>query len=173
MAFYTRNQWCGFIDISETSTPTWARVRLSEKLELDEGTKTESYNFVDSDSETTTITGFAPKFELEQFAEANDTLYAYLNKAQHEMDATKRETTFLFCRPGSEHYAELYPVMLTDIKVNAPDQKIEYTLASRGKATIGTWNISEGVPTFTPTSSTGSSTSGLTSGSTSGSTGGN
>ena len=168
MAFYTRNQWCGFIDISETSTPTWARVRLSEKLELDEGTKTESYNFVDSDSETTTITGFAPKFELEQFAEANDTLYAYLNKAQHEMDATKRETTFLFCRPGSEHYAELYPVMLTDIKVNAPDQKIEYTLASRGKATIGTWNISEGVPTFTPTSSTGSSTSGSTSGSTGG-----
>ena len=168
MAFYTRNQWCGFIDISETSTPTWARVRLSEKLELDEGTKTESYNFIDSDSETTTITGFAPKFELEQFAEANDTLYAYLNKAQHEMDATKRETTFLFCRPGSEHYAELYPVMLTDIKVNAPDQKIEYTLASRGKATIGTWNISEGVPTFTPTSSTGSSTSGSTSGSTGG-----
>lgn len=50
MAFYTRNQWCGFIDISETSTPTWARVRLSEKLELDEGTKTESYSFVDSDS---------------------------------------------------------------------------------------------------------------------------
>ena len=164
MAFYTRNQWCGFIDISETGTPTWARVRLSEKLELDEGTKTESYNFVDSDSETTTITGFAPKFELEQFAEANDTLYAYLNKAQHEMDATKRETTFLFCRPGSEHYAELYPVMLTDIKVNAPDQKIEYTLASRGKATIGTWSISEGVPTFTPTSSTSGSTSGSTGG---------
>lgn len=167
MAFYTRNQWCGFIDISETSTPTWARVRLSEKLQLDEGTKTESYNFVDSDSETTTITGFAPKFELEQFAEANDTLYAYLNKAQHEMNATKRETTFLFCRPGSEHYAEEYPVMLTDIKVNAPDQKIEYTLASRGKATIGTWSITEGVPTFTPSSSTDGSTSGK------GSTGGN
>lgn len=163
MAFYTRNQWCGFIDISETNTPTWARVRLSEKLELDEGTKTESYNFIDSDSETTTITGFAPKFELEQFAEANDTLYAYLNKAQHEMDATKRETNFLFCRPGSEHFAELYPVMLTDIKVNAPDQKIEYTLASRGKATIGTWAISDGVPTFTPASASvtsGSSTSG-------------
>jgi hypothetical protein len=157
MAFYTRNQWCGFIDISETSTPTWARVRLSEKLELDEGTKTESYNFVDSDSETTTITGFAPKFELEQFAEANDTLYAYLNKAQHEMDATKRETNFLFCRPGSEHFAELYPVMLTDIKVNAPDQKIEYTLASRGKATIGTWSISDNTPTFTPASASATS----------------
>lgn len=154
MAFYTRNQWCGFIDISETSTPTWARVRLSEKLELDEGTKTESYSFVDSDSETTTITGFSPKFELEQFAEANDQLYAYLNKAQHEMDATKRETTFLFCRPGSEHFAEEYPVMLTDIKVNAPDQKIEYTLASRGKATPGTWSIADGVPTFTPATST-------------------
>lgn len=66
------------------------------------------------------------------------------------MDATKRETAFLFCRPGSEHYAEEYPVMLTDIKVNAPDQKIEYTLASRGKATIGTWSIADGVPTFTP-----------------------
>jgi hypothetical protein len=166
MAFYTRNQWCGFIDISETSTPTWARVRLSEKLELDEGTKTESYSFVDSDSETTTITGFSPKFELEQFAEANDTLYAYLNKAQHEMDATKRETTFLFCRPGFEHYAEEYPVMLTDIKVNAPDQKIEYTLASRGKATIGTWAIADGVPTFTPasasTTSDGSTSGGTT-----------
>lgn len=157
MAFYTRNQWCGFIDISDTSTPTWARVRLSEKLELDEGTKTESYNFVDSDSETTTITGFAPKFELEQFAEANDTLYAYLNKAQHEMDATKRETNFLFCRPGDEHFAELYPVMLTDIKVNAPDQKIEYTLASRGKATIGTWSISNDTPTFTPASASSAS----------------
>ena len=157
MAFYKRNQWCGFIDISETTTPVWARVRLSEKLELDEGTKTESYNFVDSDSETTTITGFSPKFELEQFAEANDTLYAYLNKAQHEMEATKRETTFLFCRPGSEHYAELYPVMLTDIKVNAPDQKIEYTLASRGKASIGTWSISDDTPTFTPASSSSSS----------------
>lgn len=163
MAFYKRNQWCGFTDISETSTPTWARVRLSEKLELNEGTKTESYNFVDSDSETTTITGFAPKFELEQFAEANDTLYAYLNKAQHEMDATKRETNFLFCRPGPEHFAELYPVMLTDIKVNAPDQKIEYTLASRGKATIGTWSISNDTPTFTPVSASttsGGSTSG-------------
>ena len=162
MAFYKRNQWCGFIDISETTTPVWARVRLSEKLELDEGTKTESYNFVDSDSETTTITGFSPKFELEQFAEANDTLYAYLNKAQHEMEATKRETTFLFCRPGSEHYAELYPVMLTDIKVNAPDQKIEYTLASRGKASIGTWSISDDTPTFTPASSSSSSSSGST-----------
>lgn len=160
MAFYTRNQWCGFVDISDTSTPVWARVRLSEKLQLDEGTKTESYNFVDSDSETTTITGFAPKFELEQFAEANDTLYAYLNKAQHEMDATKRETTFLFCRPGSEHFAELYPVMLTDIKVNAPDQKIEYTLASRGKATIGTWSISDNTPTFTPASSSSGSAGG-------------
>jgi hypothetical protein len=164
MAFYTRNQWCGFIDISETSTPTWARVRLSEKLELDEGTKTESYNFVDSDSETTTITGFAPKFELEQFAEANDTLYAYLNKAQHEMDATKRETSFLFCRPGSEHFAELYPVMLTDIKVNAPDQKIEYTLASRGKATIGTWSITDNTPTFTPASASTNTSGGSTSG---------
>ena len=150
MAFYTRNQWCGFIDISETSTPTWARVRLSEKLELDEGTKIESYYFIDSDSESTKITGFAPKFELEQFAEANDTLYAYLNKAQHEMYATKRETNFLFCRPGSEHFAELYPVTLINIKVNAPDQKIEYTLASRGNATPGTWAISDGVPTFTP-----------------------
>jgi hypothetical protein len=44
--------------------------------------------------------------------------------------------------------------MLTDIKVNAPDQKIEYTLASRGKATIGTWSISDNVPTFTPASAT-------------------
>lgn len=171
MAFYTRNQWCGFIDISETSTPTWARVRLSEKLELDEGTKIESRNFIDSDLETTIIIGFAPKFELEQYAEANDTLYTYLNKAQHEMDATKRQTNFLFCRPGSEHFAELYPVMLTDIKVNAPDQKIEYTLAPRGKTIVGTWSISEGVPTFTPASSTQGSAQGSTSGN--GATGGN
>ena len=72
MAFYTRNQWCGFIDISETSTPTWARVRLSEKLELDEGTKTESYNFVDSDSETTTI-WFPSQVETVRFSNPRST----------------------------------------------------------------------------------------------------
>ena len=150
MAFYTRNQWLGLIDVTPNGTTRdYARVRFSEDFEIDEGTKTDSKEFVDTDSTTTTISGFEPKIEFENYCEPTDKIFKFVNKLQHEQDPMGRETTFMLCRPGEEHYAELYPVMVTEIKLNAPDQKFNYTLAPVGKCKVGTWTMgTDGVPMF-------------------------
>lgn len=147
----TREQFLIFLDTARDFTfvaPTWKRIDKSTLFEysLNEVTQTNAY--IDSDIDTTEVTGNAPSMPQEiQILEENAIYDMVAGLIQSRPTGEDTKVPFLLCFGGTDAVAQRGVATLTDKKLNTVDGKASFTL-NFAEIENGTYTISDGVPVF-------------------------
>lgn len=150
-----KHKFIPYINVSSTSTPTWARIGKSTIFDLTLNANIVTSDFIEDEMPTDDVTYYKPTLPQELQTNAGDASFDYI----YEMFKTlptgediKKDILIVFAGAESPFDAWLTQssVILKDL--NTVDEKILFDL-NINKITDGTVviNSETGAPTFTPT----------------------
>lgn len=162
MAGYAkRSDIVTFIDITPSSSPTWAIVGdYSTDGTLSYDVETSDDHFITKDSKTVVINNYSVSMDQEQYCYVGDEVFDYIDnlritRATGDDARTHYLNVYKYDVTNSEYKAEYGDCTITITSIGGPGNekpKIGYTINMEDN-TIGKATISEGVPSFTPDAS--------------------
>lgn len=148
-----KHQFIPFIDISSTSTPSWARIGKSTIFDLALNANTEDQDFIEDEMPTTEITYYKPTLPQELQTNAGDAAFDFIYemfKSRPVGEAVKKSVLLVFAGTSPyDAWLTTSTIVLKDL--NTVDQKINFDI-NINKITDGTATVSDGVPSFTAAS---------------------
>lgn len=154
MAYWKKTQSMVFLDTAVTAGPTWARLKLSSRLEIAVNAKTEDYDFIDNENTVTDVSNYQPSLSQENMCEEGDSAFDYLWGMFYDLPVgSDAETDCLVVFPKAGTTAGTFvawklPMTIILNSFNAVDKKITYDLKAAGDTVLGTVTVAAGVPTF-------------------------
>lgn len=148
------------IDVSATSTPSWARIGRSTVLDLVMNASTETSDFIEDEQPTTDLKNYNPQIAEELQANKGDPAFDFLYKMFKERptgEEVKKSVLLTFAGNIGTDQAPEFDAWLTESTItidhfDAVAEKIYFNIAMND-ITDGTVTVSDGVPSFTPASS--------------------
>lgn len=150
----TKDQYIPFLDVAQSmdySECEWARIDKSTICELAMNEQTEEYDYICYKSPVTEVESNKPSMEQEIRTEEGNKVHDFIAKNFQSMPIGEQcKTPFLFLFGGTGKVAWRGICTLTNKTLNTVDKKYSFTMEMGGDIEKGTYEIAEGVPTFTP-----------------------
>jgi len=145
-----------FIDVSDTSTPSWAQIDKSTVFELAMNPVTETYSFIDNDNDVTETERYAPSLEQEIRTIEGNTIFDFMHDLFYNMptgEDAKRNCLLVFPKnigtsdsPKFEAWKSYCSLALNTL--SSTDKKLTWTI-NFGAIEKGSVTITSGTPSFT------------------------
>ena len=159
MAGYAkRSDIVTFIDITPSSSPTWAIVGdYSTDGTLSYDVETSDDHFITKDSKTVVVNNYSVSMDQEQYCYVGDDVFDYIDnlritRATGDDARTHYLNIYKYNVDNGSYKAETGDCSITITSIGGAGSekpKIGYTINMEDN-TIGTATISQGVPTFVP-----------------------
>lgn len=151
-----------FLNIGNTSTPTWARIGKSTVFDLVLNAQTEDNDFIEDEMATTEIMSYKPELAQELQANKGDPAFDYLYDMFFNLptgEEVKKNLLIVFAgNEGTEDVPKFKAWNTNSTLIldhfDSVAEKI-YFKFSIIKINRGTCTVKDGVPTFTEASTTG------------------
>lgn len=153
----TRDQFIPFLDTAKDSTfaaNTWKRIDYSTIFELTVGEQEEDMDYICYANAVTEINSNKPELPQEIACYEGNPIYDFMFQQLYNLPVgSDVKVPFLMCFGGKEKKAWRCMATLTSKVLNTVDGKITFSIKMGGDIEKGTYEITEGAPTFTATPS--------------------
>ena len=157
MTKLTRDQFIPFLDtLKDTTfaTSTWKRIDYSTIFELTMNEQEEDMDYICYPNAVTEINSNKPELPQEIAVYEGNPVYDFMFEQFFNMPTgSDVKVPFLMCFGGKDKKAWRCVATITSKVLNTVDGKITFSIKLGGTIDKGTYNIEDGVPTFTATPS--------------------
>ena len=157
MTKLTKDQFIPFIDVEEDTTFTdneWARIDLSTIFDLAMNPQSETMDYICYKNAVEEVISNQPELPQEIALYEGNPMYDYIMEKFYSMPVGDEcKVPFLMCFGGTTKLAWRCIATLLMDTLSTTEGKITFSIRLGGDIDLGTYTISDGVPTFTKTSS--------------------
>lgn len=143
-----------FLDVSDTSTPSWKRCSTSTDFAITYNANTEERDYISYANPIDELENYKPSIGQTQTAYIGDPIYDFVaDLARRQAVGDDAVTDCMIVRQemnsgGTAHLAEKFPALIVIDTDDMVAKTITYTINYHGDVEYGTATISSGVPTF-------------------------
>ena len=160
-----KHQTIPFVDLSDSDTPSYARIGKSTIFDLVLNANVVTNNYIEDEMPTDEVDYYKPTLSQELATIKGDTAFDFFYEMLYDLptgEALKKNVLLVFAgnisSTGTPSFnAWLVPATVVLKNLNTVDEKILFDLNFGGNITRGTATVSDGTPTFTPASSSSDS----------------
>lgn len=153
-----KHQFIPFVDVSKTVgtsawTPEWKRITYSTIFDLAANPETTSEDYIAYEVPVEEISKYAPELPQEVALYEGDPTYDFMFELFFNLPVgSETRLPVLMCFGGSGKKAwQVKETVVVLGSLNTVDGKLSFTLKLGGTIQRGTYEIAEGVPTFSET----------------------
>jgi len=155
-----KHQTIPFVDISDSDSPTYARIGKSTIFDLVLNANVLTNNYIEDEMPTDEVDYYKPTLSQELATMKGDTAFDFFYEMLYDLptgEALKKKVLLVFAgNVGTEEApsfnAWLVPATIVLKNLNTVDEKILFDLNFGGNIERGTATVTDGTPTFTKAS---------------------
>ena len=159
-----KHQTIPFVDISDSSSPTYARIGKSTIFDLVLNANVLTNNYIEDEMPTDEVDYYKPTLSQELATMKGDTAFDFFYEMLYDLptgEALKKKVLLVLAgNVGTEEApsfnAWLVPATIVLKNLNTVDEKILFDLNFGGNIERGTATVTDGTPTFTKASAAAS-----------------